>query len=222
MMVIAKTKWILILLFFLILVTVPQAAANTEWTILWKDNDNLIETVQIEKQAAALEPDGWQCIQTSQGTMYKRDVKGWEKYAELSDRLPVSVTINDYFLFKSITFKGQDFKPEAVSVAGQAGTGPLDLRLSVPGLIKSGSADEIKDLTAVWHLKNLNELNTQGAILVVNTFNGFILGIYIIILGILIIGIVYFSRIRKTHKLIEKEYSLENLTLPTEQPEEKE
>ncbi|HBQ87310.1 MAG TPA: hypothetical protein DER33_07085 [Syntrophomonas sp.] len=222
-MVIAKTKWILILLFFLILVTVPQAAAaNTEWTILWKDNDNLIETVQIEKQAAALEPDGWQSIQTSQGTMYKRDVKGWEQYAELSDRLPVSITINDYFLFKSITFKGQDFNPEAVSVAGQAGTGPLDLRLSVPGLIKSGSADEVKDLTAVWHLKNLNELNTQGTILVVNTFNGFILGIYIIILGILIIGIVYFSRIRKTHKLIEKEYSLENLTLPTEQPEEKE
>lgn len=219
-MVIAKIKRTLILLFFLIFIAIPPAAANTQWEVLWNDNDNLIETVQIEKQAAAIEPDGWQGIQTSQGTMYKRSVKDWQSYAQLTDHLPVSVTVKDYLLFKSIAFKAQGFNPQAGTVAGLAGAGPLDLSISVPGLIRAGSADEVKDVTAVWHLKNLNELNTRGRMLIVNTFDGFILGLLIIVLGILIIGFVFLGRIRKTHKLIEQEYSLENLTLPTEQSEE--
>jgi hypothetical protein len=56
--------------------------------------------------------------------------------------------------------------------------------------------------------------------LVVDTFDGFILGLLLIVLGIIIIGLVFLSRIRRTHKLIEQEYSLENLTLPIEQSEE--
>lgn len=218
-MVIAKIKWTLILLFFLIFITIPQAAANNEWEILWHDNDNLIETVVIEGEAP-VQADGWLSSSKAENAVYKRNIQDWDSYAQQTDRLPVSVTVKDYLLFKSIAFTAQEFKPQAKTVASLAAAEPLDLTISVPGLIRAGSADEVKEVTAVWHLKNLSELNSRGRMLIVNTFDGFILGLLIIVLGILIIGFVFLSRIRRTHKLIEQEYSLENLTLPAEQSED--
>lgn len=219
-MVIAKIKWVFMLLFFIIFVTIPQAAASTEWQIIWNDNNNLVETVLLNNDSAKIQSEGWQCFSTSQGTIYKRNVKDWAGYDKLADRLPVTVTVKDYLIFKSIAFKAQHFEAPAGAVAELAGNQPVDLSISVPGLIRAGSADEVKTVTAVWHLKNLNELNSRGRMLIVNTFDGFMLGLLIIVLGVFIIGLVFMSRIRKTHKLIEREYSLENLTLPIEQSEE--
>jgi hypothetical protein len=219
MMVIAKLKWTFILLFFLIFIIAPNAQANTKWEILWNDDDSLMETVATDEQVS-FQPNGWQLSVKEGKASYHREIKDWQEYAQLGDRLPLAVSVKDYLLFKSIAFKAQAFDPQDDTLAGFVGTGPLDISISVPGLIRSGSADEVKDLTAVWHLNNLTDLHSRGNMLLVDTFDGFLLGLLLILLGIVIIGLTYLSRVRRTHKLIEQEYSLENLTLPTEQSKE--
>lgn len=209
------------MLFFIIFITIPPAAAKTTtWELNWNDNNNLEEKVVIPTGSVALEPEDWQCASIDEGTVFKRSVKDWESYNQLNDKLPVEVTVRDFLLFKVIYFDPQEFTPEPDTVAGLVGDEAVDLSISIPGLIRAGSADKVKQVTAVWHLKNLNELSGRGKMLRVDTFDGFLLGLAIIILGILIIGLVFMSRIRKTHKLIEAEYSLENLTLPTEEQSE--
>lgn len=219
-MVIAKFKCTFILLWFIILAVAPPAAAATQWEITWQDNNNLLETVLIKKDTASFQPPGWKYAQTAEGLQFRRSVKDWQVYDRQADKLPIKVAVRDYLLFKTITFKALPADAPAHTLAGLAQMQPMDLSISVPGLIRTGSADEVKEVTAVWHLKDANELHNRGQMLVVNTFDGFLLGMLILILGILIIGLVFISRVRKTHKLIDQEYSLENLTLPTEQSEE--
>lgn len=50
--------------------------------------------------------------------------------------------------------------------------------------------------------------------------NGFILGITLFLLAFLVIGILFMNKIRKTHKLIEEEYSLQNIHLPSPDDDE--
>lgn len=219
-MVIANFKWTFILLCFLILVAVPQAAASTDWKITWNDNNDLLETVVTTNDSTAINPEGWQYTKRTDGAAYQRNIKDWQAYSRLNDRLPINIKVKNYLVFKSITFTALKSDAPVNTLAGQVGNKALNLSISVPGLIRAGSADETEEMTAVWHLKNLSELNSRGKMLVVDTIDGFILGLLIIVLGVLIIGLVFVGQIRKTHRTIESEYSLENLTLPEEQSEE--
>lgn len=216
-MIIVEKRLILglLFLFFFINVEPVMAASNAQWQIIWKDNDNIHEKVSVDKKIAKFASTEWNYSETGEKIIIQREIKGWDVYQNLEDKLPLEVSITDFLLFKNITIKTTTFEnnPEKVSEA-VLGLNNVDLIINVPGIIRDSSADEIKDVTAKWHLEKLTDLGEQKTILQVTTFDGFLLGLSILILGILIITIVFISRIRKTHKLIEDEYSIKNLTLP--------
>ncbi|MEN6461833.1 MAG: hypothetical protein ABFC94_10765 [Syntrophomonas sp.] len=206
------------LLFFLF-INIPQvvAANEVDWQITWKDNNTLNEKVTFHDPGLAKHLDGWQYSKVTNAVILEREVKDWSAYEQLPDKLPLHVSIKDYVLIKIITFNTVPSQVEADTVIDKVTKlNGVNLEISVPGLIRGGSADEVKGLTAVWHLDRINELGSQGPMLRVATFDGLVLGMVIAFFGLLIIMLVFWNKVRKTHKLIEQEYSLTNLHLPNE------
>jgi hypothetical protein len=199
------------------------AASEVDWQLTWQDNNTLNEKVTFRGPGPVEQPAGWQYSKVTNAVVLERKVKDWSAYEQLSDKLPVHISIKDYVLIKIITFNTVPSKVEADTVIDKVTKlNGVDLEVSVPGLIRGGSADEIKGLTAVWHLKSMNELSSQGTMLRVATFDGLVLGMVVGMLGFLIIMLVFWNKVRKTHKLIEEEYSLTNLHLPNEENEDDE
>lgn len=210
----------LLLLFFLI---TPQVAAASEadWEITWEDNNILNEKVTFYGSGLSEQTPGWQYSKSTNAVILERKVKDWSAYEQLQDKLPVQVAIKDYVLIKIITFNIVPSKAGVDTVIDKVSKqGGVDLKISVPGLIKGGSADKVEGLTAVWQLKNINELGSHGTMLRVVTFDGLELGIIIAIVGLLIIMLAFWIKVRKTNKFIEEEYSLSNLSIPNQENED--
>jgi hypothetical protein len=210
----------LLLLFFLI---TPQvaAASDVNWQITWEDNNTLNEKVTFHDSQLSREAPGWQYSKSGNAVILDRKVKNWAAYEKLQDKLPVHVAVKDYVLIKIITFTTTPSKARANTVIDKVSKqGTVNLEISVPGLIRGGSADKVEGVTAFWHLKNINDLGSQNTMLRVATFDGLVLGIVMAVVGLFIIFLVFLINIRRTHKYIEQEYSLTNLQLPKEENED--
>lgn len=211
---------------FLLFLMTPQVAAASEvnWQITWEDNNTLSEKVTFPDSGTGEKTPGWQYSKSSDNIVLERKVKDWSAYEKLQDKLPIHIAIKDYALVKIITFTAVPSKAAVGTAVDKVSKlDGVDLKISVPGVIRGGSADEVVDgLSAVWHLKNINELGTRGAMLRVATFDGLILGIIMAVLGLIIIMLAFLIKIRKTHKFIEEEYSLTNLHLPNDENDNEE
>lgn len=213
------------LLFLLVFICIPQIAlaSTADWQIRWQDNNTLNEKITVQESQLDTSPQGWSYSQSGDQVTLERNIKSWEEYNNLQDKLPIKVLVKDYILFQIINFNTLQAQAAPDTAYGQvAKINGVNLRITVPGLIKDSSADKVKEFTALWHLNKIDELGFNDQILKVATFNGFWLGLAIIVLGLLIITIVFWRKIRKTHKLIEEEYSLTNITLPLEEEEKEE
>ncbi len=212
-MIIVKKLVLFMMVFTLTFLIFPVFALGSEaqWEIIYNDNnDKLEETITIYGDGnITVDTSEWDVSSSAEKTTMQREVANWQVYNTLSDRLPVEAEVKDYILFKSISLKGlgNAIQPQSLfsQIVSQDG---INLRITLPGIKNESNAEQVEDFTYVWHLSKTSDLDKKP-MLKVNTWKGFFLGLFIFILGFLIIVIVFLVRMRKVHRLIEEEYSIE-------------
>ncbi|MGI5922166.1 MAG: hypothetical protein ACOX6I_10570 [Syntrophomonadaceae bacterium] len=195
------------------------AAADVEWELTWKDNNHIYEQVTCKKEVPKLLTD-WQYTRSGNTTVLERELKDWAAYEQLTDRIPLEVNTKDYLLVKAITFTAAPSKAGDQTLYYLAAhANGTDLKITVPGLIRGSTADQVKGFTALWQLNNIEELNSSAPVLKVIAFNGLILGMVLAVLGLVVIMLLLWRKVKKTYKLIEEVYSIEDLPEPDQEKE---
>lgn len=209
---------VVILVLGLLLISGSSLLANDEasWTIKWNNNGSLDEKVIVPNHNVVINEQEWEISQSGNQTILSRHVRDWRAYGQLSDSLPLTVVQKDYLLMKfaSLTVKQE---PTSRSLFEQF-IGLTDARLSieVPGAIRNSNADVSQNSIAVWNLGNLQSSPAKMDAVI---FDGIFLGITFFIFCFIIIFIIYLNRIRRVHRLIADEYSLERAALELTQDE---
>lgn len=196
-----------------------QASDEASWTIKWNSNGSLDEKVIIPNHNVVINETEWETSQSANQTILSRHVRDWRAYGQLNDSLPITVVQKDYLLMK---FAGLTVKKEATpeSLFAQF-IGLEDARLSieVPGAIRNSNADVSQNSVAVWNLADLQSSPVKMDVVI---FDGIFLGITFFAFCFIIIFLIYLNRIRRVHRLIADEYSLERAALEFTEGEENE
>lgn len=183
------------------------SASEVKWQIEWLDNGTLQEQVSIS--GADIVPADPTWVQSREGTqlILQRAIPNWSAYQAIQDRLPLQVTEKNHILYRQTYIGVSAEHPEGL-FDQISGADRFDLSVKVPGFIVATSADQKTEFVAQWSLPNSSALLTKTELLNVITMDGFLLGMGVFLLGLLIIGIMYFRRLRKANRIITEEYGV--------------
>lgn len=204
----------------LILLILPgQAlAAGAEWKMVMNSDRTLNETVQVQTPIILNSP-GWTTGGSSNAPVFNRQVASWSAYNQLVDRLPIEILVKDYILWQSITIQtAPQYKPNGLYESLQ--NQPLKVVVQAPAIGKVQQGQKQNERTAVWEFAP-GSLQNQGILMHTYLIDGFMSSIALFVLSFIVIGFIFIRKVGKTHRLIEEEYSLENLDEQKEKPEEK-
>lgn len=193
-----------------------QAGDEASWTIKWNNNGSLDEKVVIPGNNVVVIGQEWETSHSGNQTILSRHVKDWRAYGQLGDSLPLTVVQKDYVLLKfaSLTVK-QEATPGSL-FEQFIGLSNARLSIEVPGAIRNSNAQASQDSLATW---NLASLESSPVKLDAVIFDGIFLGITFFAFCFIIIFIIYLNRIRRVHRLIAEEYSLDRADLEFTQGE---
>jgi hypothetical protein len=209
---------VVILVLGLLLINCFSLQANDEasWTIKWNSNGSLDEKVIIASPNVVINEQEWETSRSGNQVILSRHVNDWRAYSQLSDSLPITVVQKDFLLMKfaSLTVK-QEATPGSLFEQFISLT---DARLSieVPGAIRNSNAEVSQNSIAIWNSANLQSLPVKLDAVI---FDGIYLGITFFVFCFVVIFIIYLNRIRRVHRLIAEEYSLERAALELTQGE---
>lgn len=199
------------LMLFSVLVFCPAAVAGEiEWQLIWNENGMIQEQITVDKKDNLTVKDTWTC-ETKQGkNIFTRKTDNWQVYNSLPDRLPVKAEVKDYLIFKTIALTKNEVASNSLySYLTNNYSGKLYIHL--PGIIRESSATEIEDLTSIWNLSRMDNVDHKNFIVQAVVFEGLPIGILIFGLGGLIIVVQLVSRMKKVDQFIEKEYSFDKV-----------
>ena len=206
----------LLLLSFLLVSPTPAWTQVVDWHLIWQDDGSILETVELERADLKLEQGDWRSSTDSQNRLIlTRSTADWNDYQQRSDRLPLSVVSRNFVVLKVATINSENFSAAPEGLYAQIAAWPdAQLSIRLPGVIRDHSADRIVDSQeAVWQLNRLDHIVTEEQLLKAVVLDGLLLAIMLVGLAIIIIGLFFLRSIYRVHKLIETEYSLENIEL---------
>jgi hypothetical protein len=182
-------------------------ASEVQWQIDWLDNGTLQEEVRISGANIIPADPTWKQSQEGSKLVLQREIPNWSTYQDIQDGLPLQVKEKNYIFFRQ-TYIGLSSK-HTEGLFGQIGDADrFELSIKVPGFIVATSADQREESLAQWSFPNSSALLTETKLLQVITMDGFLLGIGIFFLGLAIIGIMFFRRLKKAERIIDEEYGV--------------
>jgi len=196
--------------------TVPAVGQTVDWNLTWQDDGTIVETVSLEMSNLALDDESWQSSTDSQGRLIlTRQTGSWEKYRQLTDRLPLSMASRNFIILQTATINSEEYAAAPGGLYQQIAAVPdAQLSIKIPGIIRDHSADMLVDnQEAVWKLNRLDHITTEDLLVKATVFDGLLIAVLLVGGAIIVIGLVFLRSIRRANQLIEEEYSLENLTL---------
>ncbi|MFA7149302.1 MAG: hypothetical protein WC109_10855 [Syntrophomonadaceae bacterium] len=209
---------VVILVLGLLFISSSSLLAGDEatWNIKWNSNGSLDEKVIITDGNVVINDQEWETSRSGNQIILSRHIKDWQAYSQLSNNLPLTIVEKDYLLLKftSLTVK-QEAAPGSLFEQFPQLTDPR-LSIEVPGVIRNSTAEPSENSIAVW---NLAAPQSSPVKLDAVIFDGIFLGISFFVFCFIIIFIIYLNRIRKVHRLIAEEYSLERAALEFSQGE---
>lgn len=186
----------------------PAMADGAQWKITLNNDRSISESVTGLSSLPA-PADSWTASPGSHDL--NRKIGFWDTYGRQNDRLPIDVIVDDYILWQNVTIQTTALPADAPAFSAVANH-PLQLTIQFPAAIKKANGARMEnERTAVWQFDSGNSLQNRGVLLEATLLDGFITSIALFILAFIGIAIFYFRKVSNTHKLIEKEYSLENL-----------
>lgn len=185
--------------------------SRAEWEIVNHDDRTIKEVVKIPG-GVDIDPAGWE-KETAHGLIIlTRTVDSWQSYNKLTDRVPVQIEVKNYFFWqKTVIFAAGQTDQQNVyyRLIDEPG---INLVISTPPFITMSSGSKINEASAVWDNEQLANMPEGQVMLKTITLQGFYLGAGGFLLGLIIIGIVFMRRIKKVERMMDAEYSLENIT----------
>lgn len=207
-----------VLLVLLLLFAFPSCvmAQQVTWSLLWQDDGTIQEKVEVTGTELSGQYDSWTVMsEGSDQISLTRSTEDWEAYSQLNDRLPIRIEAKDYIVMQFTRVDAESFSPDPQGVYAQvAGMPGAVLTFQVPGIVRDHSADVVENSQkAVWDLNRLDHVLAEEQMLTAVTFDGLLIGIILVGGAALIIAVVFLRSILRVNRLIEEEYSLENLQL---------
>jgi len=205
-----------LLVCLLLVWTSPALGQRVDWNLTWLDDGTIVETVSLEMRDLVLEDKSWHSSADPQGRLLlTRRTNSWEEYSKLSDRLPLSMESRNYVILQTAKLRSEDFAAAPGGLYQQvAAASDAQLSIKVPGIIHDHSADMIIDnQQAVWKLSRLDHLTTEDLLLQATIFDGLLIAVLLVGGAVIVIGLWFLRTIRRAHRLIDEEYSLDNIAL---------
>lgn len=208
---------LMVLLLIIIFCPLYGEAENkkaVEWEIKVYDNHTINETVTIFNNEISTNTSDWKKTISGDTTILTRTVDDWAAYNALADKLPIEAQIRSFVFWHKNSLGVTGDGAPAGSVFSQIKNLPgISIIISVPGYITDSSGDRISEMSTAWEFDNIEALNEGEVMLQAVTFEGFLIGIAVFLLGLLIIGVVYIRRMKQVDRMMEAEYSLENIEI---------
>lgn len=208
-----KALLICTLFMFLISLVLPSVvnAADLEWNLLWKIDGSLEEELTIKDGELKVNQKKWDTVDENEGHIYRRKISNWQYYLTLEDSLPLNIQEKKYIVYKHSTIM---ISAKENAILEQFNDrSKLEVKIVVPGTIKEHSGKQVKEDTVIWTFDDAQEFIKEGELLEVETWDGLLLGIYILCLGMIAVLIMFFKYMKKADRIIEEEYSLENIDI---------
>jgi hypothetical protein len=204
-----KQRWMVACLTLIVLLGWPRmvCAAEVMWQIHWLADGTLQEEVQVQGLEITNPDSSWNVSQEGDLYILRREAKGWASYLSLPDRLPLQVTARNYLIGQQTEINIGSPSSGTLWEQLKAPAG-FHLSLSVPGFIRSSSAQRVEESQASWDFTDAAAFMQAGRLAQVITIDGFLLGIVIVLLGMLWIGFKFMKQMKKAKKIIAEEYAL--------------
>lgn len=181
-------------------------AGDIEWQIYWQDDGVIREEIHISGRDFKISDSNWEIIQEGDRYILQRKIDNWQKYGEMTDRLPLQVQQRNCLIYKKTEITTS---PWSAGLFQQIKDGDnLIVDISVPGFMIGVSGQRLDSRTAQWKFFNYSEmLAPRGMMTVINT-DGLLLSIIIFLLGLFFIIIKFVKQLKKVDRIIAEEYSL--------------
>ncbi len=215
------------LLCFMVLGFTPVALAGQyQWQLTTDQQGNIHETLIIQDVETALNTEGWSSS-SGEGTLTLERVHAdWLQYSAARNGLPIKAEIKSYIIFSTTTLS-YDNQGQASLFNELESMADGYISIQGGGIIRQSSASEEtsldQDPTAIWHLtseQGKDVLEQAPVFLQMINFDGLAVSLTILLLGFIGITTWYLIHIRRVHKLIVEEYSLNNIERLLEKDEE--
>ena len=187
-------------------------AADTEWKLKLNADGTISESVSVDQSQLVTYNNTWKTSKDGGRVILTRTVPAWQDYMNQSDRLPLHITVKDYFLWQDVEIFAAAQQGASQGIFLSTQDKPVRLIIQLPGSIAASSAEKIEDgRTAIWQISKGADIQNKGLLVQATLVDGYIVSILLFVLGFAVIAGLFIRKISKTHKLIEEEYSLENI-----------
>lgn len=204
-----KVLWLIF--FFLVFPASAWGAEGViEWQIMLKDNKAIAERLFIENPWPELENlYGIKMGASEDGLLIEREARDFEDYNLLEASFPLDVEVKNRILWDTYIIRG-DYENTPHIDELLAKSDKIVISLGIPGIIRDSSADKTEGNTLTWIISSQKRPSIFVSAAVIDGFN-----LALVILGIgLVLAFFYFiSSILKVNRIIEEEYSTENISL---------
>lgn len=197
----------LFLTLILVLGLTTGASADTNWHIIWDDDGHIAEEVITDDPELSALLTNWGFRQGGGERSYYRNVESWAAFNKLEGGFPLVANTSNWLILYGTSFKFDSNNNYLTNLVN----GDFNLLLTVPGFYYGNSGEKVADMTSRWKVyPGWEEGLKKSTLTKCIAFNGFYLGVFIVIIGLLSIAGVYIRSIIRVNRLIEEEYSIEN------------
>jgi len=212
---------IVLSIFMCLLFSRTALAGGTDWQINWQDDGSLQEKVNVTGQELHNVDAGWQTSNAGSEVILSRNIKNWQTYNSLNDKLPLQAKVKNYLCCNLITLTALPDVQKDTLYSSFDPNQSMRLEMNVPGIILENSAAGKDNNTVHWIIKSPGEGLGQDFIIKAIMIDGFGLGITILLLGVIFLAIFFAARMRKVNRIIDETYSLDNIIIEDEDEDEK-
>lgn len=96
---------------FTLLFTTPVLAANTQWQLQLKDDNQIVERISFAGQAGLEGGLEWKQSEKNGVLVLEREVNNWQDYNRLAEKLPIEAKVKNYIVLQ---------RPLLISIRSQA------------------------------------------------------------------------------------------------------
>lgn len=205
-----KKRWMsLVLTVIIILGLSVEAQAHTEWQIIWDDEDSsIVEIVKTDNEELAniLSSSDFE-KESGEGEFLRRS-EDWQAFNNLENKFPIKAVIKNFIIFSHTTIA---IDKNAETNILRDFSEPIKFQFTALGFNVKNTGQKVSEITSEWKLKpGWTEDFVKPYLTKCITFNGFMLALFIILVGLIYIGIAFLKTVNRVNKLIEEEYSIEN------------